>query len=48
LRAWRAIVTILSLMREIARTRGMAILCTLHQLTLADRVVAMESARLTP
>ena len=44
-------IAILTLMRTIARTRGMAVLCTLHQPPLAarfaDRVVTMETGRLT-
>jgi ABC-type hemin transport system ATPase subunit len=39
--------TVLTLMREISRTRGIAILCTLHQPQLAagfaDRVMVMNS-----
>jgi len=44
-------VTILTLMRDLARSRGMAILCTLHQPPLAtrfaDRVLAMQDGRLS-
>jgi len=43
-------IAILTLMREISRSRGMAVLCTLHQPQLAarfaDRVVRMETGRL--
>jgi phosphonate transport system ATP-binding protein len=44
-------VTILSLMRDLARERRMAVLCTLHQPQLAgrfaDRVLTMEAGRVT-
>ena len=43
-------VAILTLMRDVARARGMAVLCTLHQPALAerfaDRVLKMEDGRL--
>ncbi len=42
--------SVLTLMRSLARTNGLAILCTLHQPELADRyadrVVRMRNGRL--
>lgn len=43
-------VSVLSLMRDLARSKGLAILCTLHQPELAtrfaDRILTMRSGRL--
>jgi phosphonate transport system ATP-binding protein len=45
-------VAILSLLHGLARSSGMAVLCTLHQPQLAerfaDRIMVMEAGRLTP
>jgi len=48
----RTASSILSLMRDLARERGMAVLCSLHQPNLArrytDRVVGLAGSQLEP